>query len=52
MLTSATDAHKIAHLARNYRTDDYKFETSFKKTVTATKNLVIKLDEYTSQDLI
>jgi len=52
LLTSTADAHKIAHLACNYRTDDCKYETGFKKTVKATKNLVIKIDEYTSTDLI
>ena len=53
LLLSPVDAHKIAHVARNYRSDNKKFEVSFKKTVSATeKDLVIKVDDYSSTDLI
>ena len=53
LLASPIDAHKIAHIARNYRTDDMKYVSNFKKTVTATnKDLLIRVDDYSSIDLI
>ena len=40
-------------MARNYCTDDKKFECKFKKEVTATdKDLLIKIDGHSSNDLI
>ena len=52
-ILTSSDANKIYHIARNYRTDDKKFECKFTKEVTATdKDLVIKIDGMTSKDLI
>ena len=52
-LLTSTDAHKIAHIAQNYRTDDRKYDIKFSKKVTATdKDLLIKIDDYSSTDLI
>jgi len=40
-------------LARNYCTDDKKFESKFYKEVFATdKDLVIKVDDHSSHDLL
>ena len=53
-ILTSSDAKKIYHIARNYRTDDKKFECKFTKEVTAPedKDLVIKIDGMTSKDLI
>ena len=40
-------------MARNYRTDDKKFESKFQKEIIATdKDLVIKVDGHSSKDLL
>mmetsp|Transcript_21015 Transcript_21015/g.28272 ORF Transcript_21015/g.28272 Transcript_21015/m.28272 type:complete len:93 (+) Transcript_21015:1799-2077(+) len=52
-LLSSSDAHKIAHLAKNYRTDERKYNIKFSKKVTATEqDLVIRIDDYSSTDLM
>ena len=44
---------KIKHIARMYATDDFKYDTKFKKEVKATdRALRIKIDSHTSNDLI
>ena len=52
VLLGSSDAPKIAHLAKNYITDEQFYEGKFFKTIVANRDLVLRVDRHTSKDLV